>query len=225
MDGIRGFADDADLAAIRLEQVEMRLDRLLLGLDVAAPAGWSNASRMQRPGRAPPAPSSARARRWASCGPSRCRRSRSCAVSARHCSRLICAPSVWSSSLDQAIGLVPYRIMCGSFPEILRCLSNAAALLQRRPHSPCVPCALVSRAETSGTATSHQWPPASVAGQRVGVDDDDRRCGRGLRAAASAASSSAIVPTFTAFAPMLAACATKSMCDGVSRAGRRRAGC
>ncbi len=34
MDGVRGFADDRHLAAIVLQEVEMRLDRLLLGFDV-----------------------------------------------------------------------------------------------------------------------------------------------------------------------------------------------
>src|SRR5215471_7279209 len=71
----------------------------------------------------------------------------------------------------------------------------------------------LSRSETSGTATSHHHPPSVVV--RAGsVSMHTTEVRSAARARLSAASSSGIVLTFSAFAPIAAACAAKSMEGG-----------
>src|SRR5215470_6237042 len=72
------------------------------------------------------------------------------------------------------------------------------------------------RSETSGTATSHHHPPSVVV--RAGsVSMQTTEVRSAARARLSAASSCAIVFTFSALAPNAAACAAKSIVGGPCR--------
>ena len=126
----------------------------------------------------------------------------------RQVSSGISPPSSRMSSLDQPMGLAPIRIVIVERSFASAQVLSRSLLPRVHPHSACAPPSHLCAVRHSGTATSHQCPPASVEPQRIGVDDETV-VRSALRARSSAASRSAMPSTFSAIAPRLRACAAK----------------
>ena len=193
-------------AAHRLQEVEVRLDRPLLVLDRAG----EEVERVPAGDEAQPVrPSTAF----------------SAAGSVGHLVALLDAVEADLAGLAQALSSGMSRRGSGRRRSTRRsgwCRRGSWAL------SPsALQLALARRSPRRARCTSpgrrdlgHRHVPPVAAGlggrHRVGVDDDHRRCGRGRGRATSAASSSAMSATFSAWAPIDAAWAAKSIADGTA---------
>ena len=154
VDGVRGLADDADVAAHRLQQVEVRLDGALLVLD-------RTGEEVERV----PAGDEAQA-----VGPSAAlQRGRV----GRHLVALLDAVEADLAGLAQALLERRCRRRASGRRRSTRrwgwcrrgsSVSPPAAGVHGPSRSPPAPPRTSARSETSGTATSHQAPPASVVG-------------------------------------------------------------
>ena len=141
-------------------------------------------------------------------------------ASARQVSSGVSPPSSSMSSFDQPIGLAPIRIVIVVALSLV--VSRPRAAAREHLRSACAPPSTSSRTDTSGTATSHQCPPASVAGSGS-VSMTMTVVRSALRASLEPSSSSAMPSTLRRRAEACRMCA-KSMPAG-SRAWYAAGGC
>ena len=216
VNGVGAFRRRSTRRRHRLGHRDMRLGVLEFLARRALEQIRSNTSRRRRRGRRRRAWLSARRPRWATCCPSPCPRSRPRAPrrgrSPAGCRRRSPADRRWTSRSD-------WRRDESSFLNLQRAGRPAPLrMLCARPTTS-------ARSETAGTATSHQAPPASVDGDRVGVDDDHLRRLAPCALAAKALSSSAIEFDLDRLGAEAARMGDEIDLPAASRGARRAAGC